>query len=219
MIRGIFDRHALAWLALACIPTLFCMAVIRLHPTNFFGYTEDDSIYFSSAKGIAEGKGYVLTSFPGTPTATKYPIFYPWLLSWVWRWNPSFPSNLIDAIGITVAFGGLYIGFCLSCFYAGSRTLATSKPLFSRFSAHSIPLWFSTVGACSQKSHSQPWLLPRCCSRKGNATDIDLCRPYVLRPCYGLCILTRTFGVPIAAGIVLAVIRRCGGNCLYLEAR
>jgi hypothetical protein len=87
----------------------FVIAVIRLHPTNFFGYTEDDSIYFSSAKALAEGKGYVLLSFPGTPAATKYPVFYPWILSGVWRWNPAFPANLTGAIGISIAFGLMFL--------------------------------------------------------------------------------------------------------------
>jgi hypothetical protein len=76
-------RRLAPWLGLGCILASFLAAVIWVHPTNFFGYTEDDSIYFSSAKGLAEGQGYVLASFPGTPVATKYPIFYPWLLSWV----------------------------------------------------------------------------------------------------------------------------------------
>src|SRR5690242_18463337 len=108
MIRG-RDRRLLPWIGLLAICASLVTAVVRLHPTNFFGFTEDDSIYFSSAKALAEGKGYELASFPGTPAATKYPVFYPWLLSWVWRWNPSFPANLIDAIAVTVFFGLWYL--------------------------------------------------------------------------------------------------------------
>ena len=83
--------------------------MISLHPTNYFGLFEDDSIYFSSAKALAQGQGYVLPSLPGTPPATKYPILYPLILSLVWRWNLSFPQNLSAAVGITVAFGLAYI--------------------------------------------------------------------------------------------------------------
>ena len=103
------SRKLLPWLGLLCILAGFAFAVARLHPTNYFGYTEDDSVYFSSAKALAQGKGYLLESFPGTPAATKYPVFYPWLLSWVWRWNPSFPANLVDAIAMNAAFGALFI--------------------------------------------------------------------------------------------------------------
>ena len=69
------------YLALLLILVAYVVSVIRLHPTNFFGLFEDDSIYFSSAKALAQGQGYVLPSVPGTPPATKYPILYPLILS------------------------------------------------------------------------------------------------------------------------------------------
>src|SRR6185437_885024 len=81
----------------------------RLHPTNYFGLTQDDSIYFTSGQSLANGNGYLLPSIPGTPKATKYPILYPWILSRVWRWNPSFPENLLDASAITIAFGMVFV--------------------------------------------------------------------------------------------------------------
>ena len=87
----------------------YVAALVSLHPTNFFGLFEDDSIYFSSAKALAQGQGYVLPSVPGTPPATKYPILYPLILSLVWRWNPSFPANLSEAVAVTVTFGIAYV--------------------------------------------------------------------------------------------------------------
>ncbi len=98
-------RALLSWVGLACILCAYVVTVIRLHPTNFFGLSEDDTFYFSSAKAIAQGEGYVMPSLPGAPIATKYPPLYPWLLSYVWRWNRSFPGNLVDAVGLTVCFG------------------------------------------------------------------------------------------------------------------
>jgi hypothetical protein len=60
-------------------------------------------MYFSTAQALARGQGYIMPSLPGTPRQTKYPPLYPWLLSWVWRWNPSFPDNLSLAVaGIAV---------------------------------------------------------------------------------------------------------------------
>jgi len=65
---------------------------------------QDDALYFSSAKALAEGRGYILPSLPGAPAATKYPILYPWLLSWVWRANPNFPANLPLAFALNYSF-------------------------------------------------------------------------------------------------------------------
>ena len=65
------------------------------------------------AKALAEGKGYVMPNLPGSPPATKYPVLYPWILSFVWRVNPLFPANLSLAIAISVAFG---VGFLMAAF-------------------------------------------------------------------------------------------------------
>src|SRR6266403_1886339 len=84
----------LVWIALSAVLVGYVFFVVRLRPANFFGFSHDDTLYFSSAKAIAEGHGYILPSVPGTPSATKYPILYPWILSCVWRLNPSFPANI-----------------------------------------------------------------------------------------------------------------------------
>lgn len=100
---------------LACILAIYIFNVERWHPEFFFGRTHDDSLYFSSAKALAEGHGYVIASFPGSPAQTKYPILFPWLLQWVWKCDPSFPSNLRPAIRLTEFFGcwGLIASFFL----------------------------------------------------------------------------------------------------------
>lgn len=78
-------RATLPWVGLVCILCAYVVTVIRLHPTNFFGMSEDDTFYLSSAKAIAQSNGYIMPSLPGTPVATKYPPLYPWMLSYVWR--------------------------------------------------------------------------------------------------------------------------------------
>lgn len=90
---------------LACILAIYIFNVERWRPEFFFGRTHDDSLYLSSAKALAEGRGYIIASFPGSPAQTKYPILFPWLLHWVWKWDPSFPANLRPAIRLTEFFG------------------------------------------------------------------------------------------------------------------
>jgi 4-amino-4-deoxy-L-arabinose transferase-like glycosyltransferase len=97
------------WLVLAGICAAHVAIVWYLHPTNFFGMSADDAIYFSSAKSLAQGNGYVLPNLAGSPPATKYPILYPWLLSWIWRVFPSFPANLSAAAAFNLAFGVVYL--------------------------------------------------------------------------------------------------------------
>jgi hypothetical protein len=201
-------RRSLSWLGLASICVSLAFAVARMRPSNFFGHMEDDSIYFSSAKALAEGKGYVLESFPGTPAATKYPVLYPWVLSWVWRWNPSFPANLTDAIAVTVGFGLAYVvlvflflrrvegisdvealvlaAFCglhpLVVFYSG-RLLTE------------IPFAALALAAIVLAENARRW--------EAGTAGIACCG--ILS---GLGMLTRILGVPVAVGIGVSLARR-----------
>ena len=89
-------------LVVICVATVW--SLFRLDPLSFFGQAHDDALMMSSAKALAEGRGYIMPSVPETPRQTRYPILYPWLLSLVWRLNPDFPSNLTVALGLSAAF-------------------------------------------------------------------------------------------------------------------
>lgn len=121
-------RRWYPWIGLTLILICFVILVIREHPTNFFGLTADDAVYFSSAKALAQGKGYILANLPGTPPATKYPILYSWILSWVWRLNGSFPANLRDATAVSVVFGLAFISLSF-IFLRGLRGINTAESL------------------------------------------------------------------------------------------
>lgn len=108
-MRMVLKQVPLPWLLLPAICVVYAASVWSLHPANLFGIMHDDSIYFSSARAIAAGHGYVLPSVPGTPPATKYPILYPYILSSIWRLNPSFPGNLSAAIVLDIAIGCLLV--------------------------------------------------------------------------------------------------------------
>jgi hypothetical protein len=66
-----------------------------------FGDFHDATLYFVNAKSLAQTGEYRIASLPEHPFQTKYPPLYPWLLSWVWRFNPQFPSNLTAAAWLT----------------------------------------------------------------------------------------------------------------------
>jgi hypothetical protein len=93
------------WTWLGIVLILFLGYIQTLHPASLFGYFHDDTLYFSSARAIATGQGYIIPSLPGTPPQTKYPILYSWLLSWVWKWFTNFPANVMPAIWLTAFFG------------------------------------------------------------------------------------------------------------------
>ena len=96
---------AACWVCLGIVLVFFLGAIHWLHPASLFGYFHDDTLYFSSARALATGHGYIIPSLPGTPPQTKYPILYSWILSWVWKWSPGFPGNVMPAIWVTALFG------------------------------------------------------------------------------------------------------------------
>jgi hypothetical protein len=98
------------WICFGIILLLFLGYVEWLRPAPLFGYFHDDTLYFSSARALATGQGYIIPSLPGTPPQTKYPILYSWILSWVWKWFPNFPGNVMPAIWLTAFFGCWFLG-------------------------------------------------------------------------------------------------------------
>jgi 4-amino-4-deoxy-L-arabinose transferase-like glycosyltransferase len=209
MIWGSFDKRRL-WTTLALIAILvaYTFAVLQLHPRNFFGLSEDDAIYFSSAKALAEGKGYILPSVPGTPPATKYPILYPWLLSLVWRWNPHFPANLMTAIRLNLVFGCAFVlaiffflrslpglGVRVSLLLTGICALNPASLLRSAMIMSDIPFTFFALMACVLAARATNKT-----SGWGSTVFVGLLS--------GLAIMTRILGVPIAVGLCIGIALR-----------
>ena len=108
---------------LTAILIVFIITIILIRPAANFGGLQDDATYFASAKALASGHGYLLPSFPGGLTTLKYPELYPWLLSWIWRWNASFPANVVPAIGLSVFFACCFL---LACFLVARKTFGLS---------------------------------------------------------------------------------------------
>lgn len=80
------------------------LALLVLVPSGSFAWRfrsmpqlasyHDDSVYWLSAKSLAQGEGYRIPHLPEEPAQTKYPPLYPALLSLVWKFGGAFPGNL-----------------------------------------------------------------------------------------------------------------------------
>jgi hypothetical protein len=85
---------------LAAVALLVCLLIPsgylawRFRAMPHLGASGDDQLYLVSGKSLAEGRGYRIPSVPGEPFQTKYPVLYPLLLSFIWRYAPEFPQNL-----------------------------------------------------------------------------------------------------------------------------
>ena len=196
------------WLILTATLLVYLFNVERWHPTAFFGRMHDDSIYFITAKALAEGQGYVLINFPGTPPQTKYPILYPWLLSWVWRVNPHFPDNLAAGIRLTEFFGcwSLVAGFLLlrklPSIGESAALMLTAicafQPIFLRLSGtimSDVPfmaLVLTALVLADSATHTDSSTLNVVAAGVASALSMGM----------------RTIGVTVVAGIFLAALRR-----------
>jgi hypothetical protein len=203
-----YTQRFVPWIGLAGILLLYGVSVARLHPTNFFGLTQDDSIYFSSAQALAQGRGYILPNLPWAPPATKYPVLYPWLLSWVWRWNPSFPANLTLAIGMTVVFGLAFITLTFVFLRQLKILTDTEALLLTAFCAmHPIVLFYSgqimteiPFSASALAALVVGQIAMRRDAHAGLAAGGGILA--------GFSVLLRVLGVPILGGILIAAIFR-----------
>src|SRR6202162_6628947 len=83
---------AIGVFALALAPSAYLAWTFRA--MAHLGFYHDDSIYWVSAKSLAEGHEYRIASLPGQPYQTKYPPLSPTLLAAIWKINPNFPANL-----------------------------------------------------------------------------------------------------------------------------
>jgi hypothetical protein len=202
------NSRTLTILGLLGVCALFAIAIAAIHPTEFFGLSEDDSIYLSSARALANGHGYVLESVPGSPPATKYPVLFSWLLSWVWRWQPAFPANLKLALGLNAVFGFVYIlaaFFFLRCFkgltdlervllvaFCGLHPVVIfhAANLLSDLPFAAVVLSALAIYVGMANQHEKGWVV-LCCGFLGGAA-----------------LALRTLGLPIVAGLMLGFVLR-----------
>jgi hypothetical protein len=211
--------RSLGWLALGCILCAYIGAVAWIHPTNLFGYTNDDMMYFSSAKALAQGRGYILPSLPGAPPATKYPVLLPWILSFVWTWNPSFPNNLAGAIAVIVAFGCVFLvgtyTFLRKCF----RMSEAEALVITGFCALQPTVLLYSSSILSDIPFAALAIFAMLLADKGLRRSGSVPRAATSGALSGLSILMRLTGIPFAAGLFLfAVWKRAWRQALTFAA-
>ena len=180
---------------------------VALDPHKF-GFLHDDGIYAATAKSLACGSGYHISSLPGRPHQTKYPPLYPLVLSAIWRVFPKFPSNIVALLLPSTIFTLLGL-FCIERYLAPAtprdRTLAlvaiglaafNPRTVILATSALSEPLYtFVSVAALgAAESHTRKASL-----RSGAILSLAL----------ALAILTRISAVSLLPAVaVFALIRR-----------
>jgi hypothetical protein len=202
------SRTLAIFAGLSGILILYIWNVYWVRPANLFGLWHDDTIYFSSAKAIAQGHGYILPSVPGNPPATKYPILYPWLLSWVWRISPEFPGNISLAILLNLLFGAaatfLVYGYLRTTFdlKAGESLLITSF-----FILHPFTILYSSAIVSeipfAAFSIATLWSGEAALRRPGRTNLI------IISAILGdLCVFMRSAGIALCAGIIAALLLR-----------
>lgn len=150
---------------LALLAVVLGLGILNLnHEISFY----DEGIYLANAKSLASGLGYRNLNLPGSLPQVKYPPFFPFLLSLIWRIFPQFPDNLLVmrvfmllmALGfLTVSYRYLRVvlrigGFeslavvgmiGLNPFFSSNATLLTSDIPFALLSVLALSLYESSL--------------------------------------------------------------------------
>jgi hypothetical protein len=186
---------------------------------GFFG---DDAVYLTTAKGLAEGRGYRHLSIPGEPLQTKYPPLYPALLSLVLRARPDLPGNFtwLLAPGAlagagAVVLAALYWRRVLGAsrrFALALAVLAALSPAllsFTRVAMSELPYALFAIAALL-------CLDDRALRADGRARTGWLLLGALL---VGCAMLTRAIGLSLAiAAVATLLLRRRGADALLVGA-
>jgi hypothetical protein len=112
---------------------LLVLTVYGFRLDRIIGLIVDDAWYVMLGKSLATGQGYTLINSPYSGLAPVYPPFYPFLLSVVFRLQPSFPQNVL----------GLKLVGCLAMLGVGVLSLYWLR------NRGKWPFWLALLGALS----------------------------------------------------------------------
>jgi hypothetical protein len=181
-----------------------------LAPDALVGVFYDDGLYVVLARSLAEGHGYRFLHLPDAPAAVHYPFGYPAFLAALWRLWPSFPENVALLRGANAALMGVFAFVTTAAL--GERVLRRSwlGALVVALASTAIPL-----AATATVLFAEPlflalaalacWQADVARGREGAAgLGLALAAGLVA----GLATLTRSIGVAVIAGVVLALRKR-----------
>lgn len=95
-------NEVLVWLARAlCAGLLWAYAANASLPG--VGAFQDDAVYLSTARSLAEGRGYTIDILPEPVPQTKYPPAMTWALAGLWKLDGRFPENVRLMKGFVMA--------------------------------------------------------------------------------------------------------------------
>lgn len=186
-------------------------SVMATRAPSQVGFIEDDGIYFSTARALADGRGYRHLSLPGEPYQTKYPILYPLALAALWRVFPTFPQNIVAAqvmngvfacAACLLAYAVLRRGWRLSPALGGAAlAVATTNPNWwslvqSTMSEHLFGLLAAGALVCACLTGGEP--------EPGRASRPGLVRAALAGLLAAGAYLTRSIGLSAVLAVVLA---------------
>jgi hypothetical protein len=205
---GRLSRHRLGSVIALVVVLISAMSLyVALLAPDGFGYYNDDAIYLTTARSLATGQGYRIISLPNQPAQTKYPPFYPFILSLVWRLYPGFPANLTALMMVSVlasiASAALAWAYLTTHDYA-SRSLATLAVLLAAINGFTV---IFSIGLFSEMPYmalsiAALWLAQSREASRGSWS----CGPAggtALGLIMGLAFLTRVSGVTLVVAVAV----------------
>ncbi len=179
-----------------------------LMPRALVGVFYDDGIYTALAKSLVEGHGYRLLYLPGAPAAVHYPPLYPAFLAVLWKAWPDFPANVALFRAANAVLLGLFAGG-LAAYLARRRALpAPAAAAVAAVGCTAVPLLSVVTVLFAEPlflvlALGAWWLADEgreAAGRRGMALAAGA------GALAGLAGLTRSIGVAVAAGVVLALV-------------
>ena len=176
------------------------------------GLFKDDGWYVVLAKSLATGHGYTLINLPQPAGRYFYPPFFPFLLSLLYRVSPEFPRNVALLKSLSV-ISMLLLSVVLFRLFNRQDRLPRSMAYLLALSTALAPSFVmlatsSVMSECVFTALQFAALLfaERCArNRRDRAEPGNACAAALLA---SAAYLTRTVGVALLAGIVIALLKR-----------